>query len=192
MISASADATTARNINSRHGRARSGEKIQSATATTPGKKYGTKPKCRPTRKYSTFSEKRFTKSLRTFPASESLVLISMPRPSHASVAPLVVEFAAVHGCRAVQGGGREGKHRSHDDAMEQAPAPPRPQDERRDEENVRRFGIRHRAEKQGREEVASGASQEAGSFGSHFFVRPGNVRDGDERKIQNLGREKHS
>src|SRR5215831_11961909 len=73
---ATAEAATARNVRTRHGRRRSGEDSHQPTATMPGKKYGTKPKWRPIRKYSTLWVKRLVKSVRTFSASESLVLIS--------------------------------------------------------------------------------------------------------------------
>src|SRR5690348_5208967 len=56
----------------------------SAIATAPGKKYGMKPKWRPIRKYSTLWKNRPGSSAgsRTFSASDSFVVIEMPRLVH--------------------------------------------------------------------------------------------------------------
>src|SRR6266851_5980743 len=67
-----------RSVSVRHSLKRSREHAHQIRATAPGKKYGTKPKCRPMRKYSTLCAKRPANSdgARTLSASESLVVTS--------------------------------------------------------------------------------------------------------------------
>src|SRR5437867_12837423 len=48
------DATKAANVSRRQTSRRADDRSQARMATTPGKKYGTKPKWRPTRKYLMF------------------------------------------------------------------------------------------------------------------------------------------
>src|SRR5262249_33301392 len=72
--SAITEATTAPNVRIRQGRLRSADTSHIRMATTPGKKYGTKPKCRPIRKYSTLCANRLPKSLKMLSESESFVL----------------------------------------------------------------------------------------------------------------------
>src|SRR5262249_14255018 len=72
--SATTDTATAANVSTRHGWPRSLDPSHIRIATSPGKKYGTNPKCRPTKKYSTLCVNLLEKSLKTLSASESLVL----------------------------------------------------------------------------------------------------------------------